>query len=174
MGVNFEQAVEDAKTAIRIDPNNYWNYDELGKIYFSNEKYDLSVQAYTSALSLESNASGYLGRGMAYHLLADYPHALADLTKADQIDRGNLDVYMERGWTNFDAKHYTDAIVDFTSALELDHQLANAHVGRGRGLSRVGKYERSVDDFTAALTIDPEFSHRLLRARLYPSTERRQ
>ena len=83
---NFDQAIKDAKTAIALDPNNYWNYDELGKIYFETEQYDLSVEAYSSALKLDSDPSGYLGRGTAYHKLGDTPHALADLTHANQLD----------------------------------------------------------------------------------------
>ena len=104
LGTNFDQAIQDANQAIQLDPNNYWNYDELGKIYSADEKYDLSVQAYSKALALQSVPSGYLGRGRAYHLLGDIPDALADLTHSIELDPTNLDVYVERAWTNYDAK----------------------------------------------------------------------
>ncbi|MBI1257630.1 MAG: tetratricopeptide repeat protein [Chloroflexi bacterium] len=158
MHTDLDKAVEDAQTAIRIDPNNYWNYDELGKIYFTRQEYTLSVSAYTRALTLESNPSAYLWRGMAYHLLGDLPHALADLTKAKQLDPTNIDVLQEHGWTNFDAKNYADALLDFTAALERNDQSTNAYIGRGDAYRESGNIPDALADFTAALAIDPDLA----------------
>jgi tetratricopeptide (TPR) repeat protein len=156
--MNPEQAIADAKTAIQLDPNNYWNYDELGKIYFAHEEYALSVQAYTKALSLETNPSGFFGRGTDYHLLTDTVHALADLSKAIELDPSNLDVYKERAWTNNDARHYKDAIADFSTVIEQNPQDSDSYLGRAQAYRELGDLSSALKDLDQSISINPDSS----------------
>jgi tetratricopeptide (TPR) repeat protein len=156
IGTDLDEAIQDAQKAIQLAPNEYWNYDELGKIYYAAEKYDLSVQAYTKALTLQSNPSGYLGRGSAYRSLGDYTHALADLTQAIKLDPTDLDVYVERAWTNYDAKHYKDAIADFSAVIEQNPQADNSFVGRGKAYRELGDLTNALNNLDHAISINPD------------------
>ncbi|MDW8328223.1 MAG: tetratricopeptide repeat protein, partial [Anaerolineales bacterium] len=90
----------------------------------------------------QAQARRLLGR--AYYRLKDYPAALADFSRAVELQPDNGYNYQWRGSTHYELKDYAAALADFSRAIEL--QPDNGYNYRWRGLTH---YE--LKDYAAAL-----------------------
>ncbi len=95
-------------------------------------------------------------RGYAYHRLGDYEHALADYSKAIQLDHDDSYslynralIYQDRG----DSQH---AVADYTRSLQLRPDNAAAYFNRGDIFLNDGKFDDAIADLTKAHALDPE------------------
>jgi tetratricopeptide (TPR) repeat protein len=83
-------------------------------------------------LSAQSNdASDYLNRGDSKYLLDDYSGAIADYTKAIEIDPNYALAYFNRGCSKHLLEDYSGAIADYTKAIEIDPNYTIAYYIRG-------------------------------------------
>jgi len=79
-----------------------------------------SAEAGGAAAAAESlDAAGYARRGSASASRRDYEHALADLTRAIEIDPGKADYFYARGSAYAADEHEDKALGDFNQAIKL-------------------------------------------------------
>ena len=79
-----------------------------------------SVEAGGPAAAAESlDAAGYARRGSASASRRDYEHALADLTRAIELEPGKADYFYERGSAYAADKQEDKALGDFNQAIKL-------------------------------------------------------
>lgn len=87
-------AAKNLERAIQLDPNNFYarhNYAETcfqtGDQSDAQPVMHLAVAQFTKAIQLKpDSARSYMGRGWAYLMLDDQPHAQADFRRALQLD----------------------------------------------------------------------------------------
>jgi tetratricopeptide (TPR) repeat protein len=109
--------------------------------------------------SIADYANVFNNRGNAYHDKKDYGRAIADYTKAIEIDPNNANAYKNRGDAYDDEKDYDRAIADYTKAIEIDPKYANVHYNRGLTYSNKKDYDRAIADYTKAIEIDPNYGN---------------
>ena len=97
----------------------------------------------------------YSNRGYAYRSKRQYDEAIADLTKAIEIDPRDADAYNNRGYAYRRKGQLDQAIADLTKALEIDPKLVNAYSNRGAAYEDKKEYERAISDYSKAIEIDP-------------------
>lgn len=86
----------------------------------------------------------------------DPDEAIADFTRAIEINPHYVDAYNWRGMTyESDKSGYDSAIADFTRAIEIDPQYVNAYINRGTVYDSKGEYDKAIADFTRAIEIEP-------------------
>ena len=73
----------------------------------------------------------YNNRGNAKSDLQDYQGAIADYTKAIEINPQLAPAYYNRGLAKYDLKDYQGAIADYSKAIEINPQYADAYYNRG-------------------------------------------
>lgn len=89
-----------------------------------------AIEAFTTSITLGPDARSFCYRGYTYFNLNNYDQALADYTKAIELDGSTVpEVYFFRGTLNGLMKNYGDAIQDLTKAIELQGEQwqADAH-----------------------------------------------
>ncbi len=64
--------------------------------------------------------------GLKKYEQGDYQGAIADYTKAIEVNPQNADAYIRRGYTKYNLKDYHGAIIDYDKALEINPQFALA------------------------------------------------
>src|SRR6267378_173670 len=67
-----------------------------------------------------TTAADYVNRGIEEHQKGDYDGAIADFTKAIEIDPRAADAYMARGDARKNKGDLDGAITDYTKAIEID------------------------------------------------------
>jgi tetratricopeptide (TPR) repeat protein len=105
--------------------------------------------------------AAHLFRASAYLHKRDHDLAVADLTKAIELDPQNGRTYGLRGLRHFNNGEYDRAIADYTRAIELrsnapNHLLASQYVVRGVAYQKTRNADLAIADFRRALAIEPD------------------
>ena len=99
----------DANTAVRLAPAYSFVYGARADVYTELGRYDLALQNYATAISLDPKNAGLLvGRGKVMMKAGRLHDAIADFTHALEVDRSMTAALRERGLAykleyNFDA-----------------------------------------------------------------------
>jgi tetratricopeptide (TPR) repeat protein len=105
----------------------------------------------------EDSASFYFNRGVGLYLKGQLDLAIADFSKALEIDPRMTQAYNNRGSAYDDQGQFNRAIADFTKALEIDPTYAQAYYNRGLAYARHGQIDRARADFNKAAALDPRY-----------------
>jgi tetratricopeptide (TPR) repeat protein len=94
-------------------------------------------------------------RGAAYITKGENGRAIADYSKAIEINPRHASAYYNRG-AAFRARGEIDrALADYTQAIEINPRYANAFLSRGIAFEASGDNDRAIADFTKAIEITP-------------------
>jgi tetratricopeptide (TPR) repeat protein len=100
--------------------------------------------------------------------MGQYEEALADFTRAIELDAQDIETIGLRGNTYLRMGQYEEALADLSRAIELNKRDWWSICDRGKTYWRMGRYEEAIADFTQALEIDDaDFSVLSPRAAAY-------
>ncbi|MBI4612590.1 MAG: tetratricopeptide repeat protein [Planctomycetes bacterium] len=100
----------------------------------------------------------YEHRGTARSLQNDLEGALADLTRAIELDPGLGSAYLNRGAVRKAMGDLEGAIADYTRAAEIGPARAAIYLNRGAALAARGDSRRAIEDYDRAIEIDPGYA----------------
>ncbi|MDR2694443.1 MAG: TonB family protein [Chitinispirillales bacterium] len=108
-----------------------------------------------SALYLKKEYADVLAKAKAYDDKKEYDNAIAEYTKAIQMDPGSADAYLGRG-RNHNAKNdHGKAIADYTKAIQLNPNSALGYTHRGAVYwLDTEEPDKAIADFTKVINID--------------------
>jgi tetratricopeptide (TPR) repeat protein len=101
-------------------------------------------------------AHDYYDRGMKGVLLGDRKSAIADLTKAIEMDPKMTAAYDGRATGRLIEEDYDGAIADNTKVIELDPRNARAYHARGVAKLYKKDYASAAEDFSKTIELDPK------------------
>ena len=88
----------------------------------------------------------------------EYDRAIADYTKAIEINPAFADAYDNRGYTYYSLKRYEEALYDHNKAIELGPtSYASVYNNRGLAYLAKGALDRAIQDFDEAVRVKPGF-----------------
>ena len=102
--------------------------------------------------------AAYIDRGRTYLQQDDNDRAIADFTKAIELDPEGANAYNHRGVAYAGKLDFDSAIADFDKAIQLDPLLNNAHSNRGVAFSKKGDEARARADFAIEEQLYPHQS----------------
>ncbi len=115
-----------------------------------------------------ANAAAYSRRGTAFAARRDYEHAIADLTRACELDPANAEFFYQRGVVYRENRQPVAAMADFNRALEINPEYVPALEARAVQRIRAGDGADARTDLDAADRDAPkEADVRLFLARAY-------
>ena len=135
---------------------------------------DLAIAEYTQAMRLDPNASAYGSRAVAYNLKKDWSKAIADCTRAIQIDPKDARAYWARGVALAAGGDTDRAIAAFTEAIRLDPAdpeafrppycvAGEAHFRRGVAYASRGELDKAIADYDAVIRFNPRNADAYIR-----------
>lgn len=103
--------------------------------------------------------AAYIERGRTYIQQNDNDRAIADFTKAIELDPEGASAYNHRGAAYANKLDFDSAIADFDKAIQFDPFLYNAHSNRGHAFSEKGDEARARADFAIEEQLYPHQSN---------------
>jgi tetratricopeptide (TPR) repeat protein len=103
-------------------------------------------------------AADFANRGFAYFDLGDLDHAVADYTRAIQLDPKFAQAFSGRCAVQFKKGDLAPAIEDCNQAIALDPKLAIAYNNRGLAKQAQGDSAGAAADTARAQQLDPAFA----------------
>jgi tetratricopeptide (TPR) repeat protein len=82
--------------------------------------------------------------------------AIADYTKAIQLNPGYAKAYYNRGVAHRDNGNHTKAVADFTEAIWLRPAFADAYYNRGVAHHNMDEPDKAIADYTDAIRLNPK------------------
>ena len=194
----YDEAAASYAKAMELDPNISCRtpstvYIDQIEQDLHDQQYDRAIMYIGKALAFEPEdteyyyhklAEAYHGRGIENFYCPEPDDAIADLSKAIELDPANAEHYSGRAfiysmladyyWDKADYYWYQNenqlyeecltnfidsnnkAIADFTKAVELAPECAKFHFGRGQCYAGNGDYVRAITDFTKAIELGKE------------------
>lgn len=122
-----------------------------------------AIREYTLAIESGKLSQRYLveahrGRGHAYWRNGNENKALADYTRAIELNPEDDWAYFTRGRAYMLCGQFNKAIADHTKAIELNPDFAGAYTGRGVAYMKKGDLDKALADNTRVIELEPEFS----------------
>lgn len=114
---DYDRAIADHSTALKLDANvrlaNYYR----GRAYSHKGEFDLAIADFDAAARLRNDDPViYHARGIELAVKGEYARARADFDKALQLEPKAAGVHFARGRTRFYASDYSGAVGDLETA----------------------------------------------------------
>ncbi|MFA5029344.1 MAG: tetratricopeptide repeat protein [Patescibacteria group bacterium] len=154
-----EKAIDYLGQAIKLDPNYYLAYENLGEIYSELNQHDKAIENFNKVIELKPNYFiAYANRGFDYFLLGEAELAEKDYLKALELNPQFYQANLNLGGFYFEAGNFEQAIGYFEKALAIDG--SNSEVYEALGLAYLGASQPSAAkaSFAKALKINPNSS----------------
>ena len=155
---NYHDAIKCYDEAIRLNPNYFDAYYNLGLTYRKLNDLKQAIAEYTKAIKLNLNFTyAYINRGNAYDDLGEHYRAISDYDKAIQIDPNVAGAYYNRGLAYHNLKNFKQAIQDYSKTIELNPSYKEAYNNRGNAYFNLQDYESAIKDYNKAIELNPNF-----------------
>ncbi|MGF6546744.1 tetratricopeptide repeat protein [Paraburkholderia youngii] len=152
----FDRAAADFMEAIRLEPEDFRPYWEVGMVYQDRGDKASALEAYSKAILLNPRfVPAYSERGTAFLLDGKVDDAIQDFTKAIQIDPNNFSIYFRRGNAWKESGNNDKAIEDFTKAILINPKFSAAYLERGDAWELKSESVRALSDFDEAIRLNP-------------------
>jgi tetratricopeptide (TPR) repeat protein len=149
------KAAEDARRRVEREAEEK-RQAEANRI--AAEKARQEEAARVAAENARKEAVTFNASGEAAAAAGNADKALADFTRAIQLDSNLAPAYAGRGMQYYNRRDWDRAIADFTEAVRLDPKNATAFNNRGAAYNNKGDWDRAIADFTEAVRIDPNYA----------------
>jgi tetratricopeptide (TPR) repeat protein/serine/threonine protein kinase len=155
------EGVEAFEAALRLEPTHYWSMMQLGyclcDLGRGPEDFLGAARVFTGCmLKQPDHAHAYYCRANAYSRLRRYEEAIADGTRAIDLDPTSPLAWNNRGATYNELGQRDKAVADFTRAIELHPKFALALHNRGATYCWLSQLDKAIADLSQVIELDPE------------------
>jgi serine/threonine protein kinase/tetratricopeptide (TPR) repeat protein len=152
--------VQAFERALRLEPTHYWSLMRLGHCLCDlgqrDDDFAGAVRVFTGCiLKRPEHAFAYYCRANAYARLGRLQDAVADYSRALELEPAHVPSWRGRGVAYRRMNCPAEAVGDLSRALELDPDDASTWYSRGTTFGRLGSSERALADLTRAIDLDP-------------------
>jgi tetratricopeptide (TPR) repeat protein len=113
------------------------------------------VFALSPALSAQS-ASAYVTSGLDKYRMGDFDAAIADYTKAIDLNSSSVGAYNYRGMARSKQGNFEGAKADYAQALKLKPNFVDAFFNRGTAELLQGNLDGAIADYSKAIELKPD------------------
>lgn len=123
---NFKKAEYAFQQAIRLKPDFYEAYINLGNVYFILGNYNEAIDSYNYALKNNHNNTLYNKIGTAYFILGDYDKAIDAYKKAVNTGQTSPETHFNLGLLYFLAGNNEEAFNEYVKLTKVNVELAES------------------------------------------------
>lgn len=159
----MEEAADEMKKAIALDPTNPEFWYRLGHTYFMGRNYEQALEAYRMTAQLDSTEhKGWGSMGATLIALGRLEEAIAPYEKA--IELNHYDAIVKKdNWNSLSyiylrLKRYDEARPIISKLLEEDSTYMPGWNNLGNSYRLVGQYEEAEKYYLKAISINPDFN----------------
>ncbi|MBI5676376.1 MAG: tetratricopeptide repeat protein [Nitrospirae bacterium] len=153
----IDEAINEYKTALRLNPDYAEAYSNLGSAYFIQSRIDEAINAYRAVLTLNPNIpEAHNNLGNAYATQGRIEEAINEYQTAIRINTDDVKAYYNLGNAYLAKGRIDEAINEYRTALKLNPDYANAHINLGIAYIRQGRIDDAINEYRVALKLNPD------------------
>jgi tetratricopeptide (TPR) repeat protein len=109
-----------------------------------------AIAHFTASIKIAESPDAYLQRGNAHKNLSHFDQALADWSRAIDLDPSLADAFTARGTYYQTHNDTAKALADFERSLQLNPTV-DGYFQRGQVYSGLGQYDKAIEDYDRAI-----------------------
>jgi len=158
--------------AVKMEPS-YWG--KLGDKYKEQGNLKEAINAFTKYINTKPNyiAVAYFERAEAYEDNGENKKALADYSKAIELDASKGLYYYSRAYLHSEMGNDEAALADYTKAIKICSEsgdkewLSSSYFGRGYLYCRLKNFDKAIGDLTKAIQLKKQWHSFRARGDVY-------
>jgi tetratricopeptide (TPR) repeat protein len=155
---DYERAIQESSTAIRINANYAPAYNSRAIVYNELRRFDEALRDCDEAIRLDPDLAVFRDtRGVVLSRMGKYDQAIRDYDKAIELNPSLADAYMNRGVAYGKTGRLTRALADFDKAISLKSDYPSAYYNRGNTYADREDYDRAILDYTKAIALKRDY-----------------
>ena len=169
---NYDLAIIEFETALRLNPNYFFALSNLGNVYGKKKEYAQAISYTKQALQQKPDyAPGHYNLAKALHMTGNPEKAMLSYRSAIKYNPYFEEAFFNLGFLALEQKQFIEAVDNFKSFLEMQPRHPKVHFGLGTSYAMMGKLGRAKQYYENAIAYDPEFlSPYINLANLYMTT----
>jgi len=155
----LQKSIEQLQKGVSLIPNYNDAWYNLGMAYKELGDSKNAVYSFDQARSYKpfTDASKLTNSGIAYGKNGQYDKAIADLTKAAELDNDNYEIYNNLGLYLGESGNKQGSFEVFEKALKLKPDFDKVYYNRGNIHAQNKEYREAIDDYKKTLSINASF-----------------
>jgi Flp pilus assembly protein TadD len=161
---DWQHALDDYTAAIKWAPHNTELYYDRGVVFASQSEDDAALRDFDAAMGAGSKVlvPALRQRAKIYAARGNLSGALADYSKAINLQPKTASLWSDRGYVALNQHDYNEAVKDEAEAIQLDPKLARAYYLRGVASGDLGDRANAVDDLRTAVGLDASLARYMI------------
>jgi len=169
---NWDKAIENFNSAIKLEPGNHLHYFHRGLTYHRMQKYDEAIKDYNKSLEISPTVPAtHANLANCYRNIKNYPLAIQHLSTAIDMRPRFEFALSARAETYMLLNKYKLAFKDFTEAEKLNSKSYQIKTGFGIYYAKKGNFDNAIKYYLQALAIKPTTSTKLNLSEAYLCTK---
>lgn len=157
---NYDAAIVNYRTAIRIKPDYADAYINLGSTLKNSGQLDAAINTYKELLKIKpDDAEAYYNIGNTFKANNDSNAAIEYYQKAINSQPSYSEAYNNLGTTLMDKGELDGAIINYKKALSLKPDDAEIHYNIGNALQNKGALDEAIEYYRIAIEIFPDYAN---------------
>jgi tetratricopeptide (TPR) repeat protein len=155
----LQKSIEQLNKGVSLIPNYNDAWYNLGMAYKELGDSKNAVYAFDQARSYKpfNDASKLTNSGIAYGKNGQYDKAIADLTRAAELDNDNYEIYNNLGLYLGESGNKQASFEVFEKALKLKPDFDKVYYNRGNIHAQNKEYREAIEDYKKTLSINASF-----------------
>jgi tetratricopeptide (TPR) repeat protein len=152
---NLEKSTYYLNEAIKLQPNNYKYYLDLGDVNRQKKAYQNALENYVEVLKLNpGNEKAYFGSAHIFYILKKFPLALKMSIAALSVSKDNIDYKLFIAKCLDEMNEFNEAIKIYNEILVINSRHKKALLEKGELLRKTFKYDEALEVSKVALNLD--------------------
>jgi tetratricopeptide (TPR) repeat protein len=157
----FRQAIADFTEVLRLEPTRWDAFHGRAQTHLQLGQPREAIVDLTHALECSAShgrdARDSLSlRGQAQQRVGDHARAIADFSRAIELDPGQPDLWVQRARSRGEIGDLEGALVDHSEAIRLDPTFRPAYQYRAILHEVQARMDQALADYTEAIRLDPD------------------
>ncbi len=156
---DYDQAVEEFKRALKINPNYFFGLNNLGNVYGKQRKYVEAISNFQKAINQKPDYSpAHYNIARAYHLVGKKQEAAESYRKAIQFNPYFEQAFYNLAYLSMELSGFDEAIENFNKFIKMQPNHSKAHFGLGNALMMKGQLDLAMQEYRISGNLDPSFA----------------
>ena len=141
----YDEAIEILNVAIKIDPKFVDAYNQMGLIFFEDDKKNESAEAFKKAIEIDSkNLISRLGLGKTYSMLTRNDLAVEQYLKAADLKPNNIDILFKIALEYWYHQNFEKSREFYKKVLQIDPGHIQTHLNLISVYESLEKWKKAI------------------------------
>ena len=153
----YGEAIEILNAAVKIDPKFVAAYNQMGFVFFEDDKKNESAEAFKNAIAIDSkNLTARLGLGKTYSMLTRNDLAVEQYLKAADLKPNDIDILFKIALEYWYHQNFEKSREFYNKVLQIDPGHIQTHLNLISVYENLGKWKKAIREIEISRKLGEE------------------